>query len=107
VERSQPGTVFWLGRRSESVAASPLDLKDAVGSAGGRLMRLSARNQIPGTVKKVTQGQVMAEVVVEVTGGHELVAAITAESVRALGLAPGKRVFAVVKSTEVMIGVDD
>ena len=70
-------------------------------------MRLSARNQLPGTIKTVTSGQVMAEVVVEVSGGHELVAAITAESARRLGLAPGKRVVAVVKSTEVMIGVDD
>ena len=63
-------------------------------------MRLSARNQLPGTVKTVTTGTVMA-------GGHELVAAITAESARQLGLAPGMRVVAVVKSTEVMIGVED
>jgi molybdate transport system regulatory protein len=70
-------------------------------------MRLSARNQLPGTIKTVTSGQVMAEVVVEVSGGHEFVAAITAESVRRLGLVPGKRVVAVVKSTEVMIGIDD
>jgi molybdate transport system regulatory protein len=49
----------------------------------------------------------MAEVVVDVAGGHEIVAAITAESARRLGLAPGKRVVAVVKSTEVMIGVED
>ena len=70
-------------------------------------MRLSARNQLPGTVKTVTRGTVMAEVVVEVAGGHELVAAITAESARQLGLAPGMRVVAVVKSTEVMIGVED
>jgi molybdate transport system regulatory protein len=70
-------------------------------------MRLSARNQLPGTVKKVTSGQVMAEVVVELAGGQELVGAITAESVRQLGLAPGKRVVAVVKSTAVIIGVDD
>ena len=70
-------------------------------------MKLSARNQLPGTVRTVTTGQVMAEVVVDVAGGHEIVAAITAESARRLGLAPGKRVVAVVKSTEVMIGVDD
>ena len=70
-------------------------------------MRLSARNQIPGTVKSVTAGEVMAEVVVEIAGGHHVVAAITAESARQLGLAPGKRVVAVVKSTEVMIGVED
>ncbi|MGD0862749.1 MAG: TOBE domain-containing protein [Candidatus Limnocylindrales bacterium] len=70
-------------------------------------MRLSARNQLPGTVKTVTAGRVMAEVVVEVAGGHELVAAITAESACQLGLTPGKRVVAVVKSTAVMIAVDD
>lgn len=70
-------------------------------------MRLSARNQIPGTVKTLSVGTVMAEVVVEIAGGHELVSAITAESARQLGLAPGKRVYAVVKSTEVMIGVED
>ena len=49
----------------------------------------------------------MAEVVVEVAGGHELVAIITGESARQLGLAPGRQVVVVVKSTAVMIGVDD
>jgi molybdate transport system regulatory protein len=70
-------------------------------------MRISARNQMPATVRSVTEGQVMAEVVVEVDGGHEVVAAITAESARRLGLAPGKRVKVVVKATEVMLAVDD
>lgn len=70
-------------------------------------MRISARNQLPATVRAVTQGQVMAEVVVEVDGGHEVVAAITSESARRLGLVPGRRVTVVVKSTEVMLAVDD
>jgi molybdate transport system regulatory protein len=70
-------------------------------------MQISARNQLPGTVRTVTQGQVMAEVVVDVQGGHELVSVITAESARRLGLVPGKRVVAVIKSTEVMLAVDD
>ena len=70
-------------------------------------MRISARNQMPATVRSVTEGQVMAEVVVEVDGGHEVVAAITAESARRLGLAPGRRVKVVVKATEVMLAVDD
>ena len=70
-------------------------------------MRISARNQLAGTVKSVTEGAVMAEVVIEVDGGHELVSAITAESARRLGLAPGKKVVAVIKSTEVMLAVDD
>jgi molybdopterin-binding protein len=70
-------------------------------------MKISARNQLPGTVRSVTEGQVMAEVVVDVDGGHELVAAITAASARRLALAPGTRVVAVIKSTEVMLAVDD
>jgi molybdopterin-binding protein len=49
----------------------------------------------------------MSEVVVDVHGGHEIVAAITAESARRLGLVPGTKVVAVIKSTEVMLAVDD
>ena len=70
-------------------------------------MKISARNQLAGMVKSVTEGAVMAEVVVAVDGGHEIVSAITAESARRLGLAPGKRVVALIKSTEVMLAVDD
>lgn len=70
-------------------------------------MKISARNQLAGTVKAVTEGAVMSEVVVDVDGGHEIVAAITAESARRLGLEPGKRVVAIIKSTEVMLAVDD
>ena len=43
---------------------------------------ISARNQMPATVRTVAEGQVMVEVVVEVDGGHEVVAAITAEYAR-------------------------
>ncbi len=71
------------------------------------MMKISARNQLNGTVRSVTEGSVMAEVVVDVSGGHQLVAAITAESARQLGLAPGTTVVAVIKSTEVMLAVDD
>jgi molybdopterin-binding protein len=70
-------------------------------------MQISARNQLPATVRSVKLGTVMAEIIVEVDGGHELVSAITAESARRLGLEPGRRVVAVVKSTEVMIAVVD
>ena len=70
-------------------------------------MRISARNQLPATVKSVTEGAVMSEVTVEVDGGHELVAAITAESARSLGLTTGRKVIVVIKSTEVMLAVED
>jgi len=71
------------------------------------LVKMSARNQFPGTVRAVTDGAVMSEVIVEVDGGHEIVAAITAESARRLGLAPGKRGVAVIKATEVILATDD
>jgi molybdopterin-binding protein len=67
-------------------------------------MELSARNQLPATAKSLALGGIMAEVVLELDGGQELVAAITRGSAERLGLEPGQAVFAVVKATEVMIG---
>ena len=66
-------------------------------------MQLSARNQLPATVKSVKLGTIMSEVVVDI-GGHELVAAITRGSVESLGLAEGDEVTVVIKATEVMLG---
>ena len=63
---------------------------------------ISARNQLPGTIKSITLGAVMAEVVMDV-GGAEVVAAITRNSVEAMGLKEGDSVKAVVKATEVMV----
>jgi len=70
-------------------------------------VKISARNQLSGTVKSVTEGAVMSEVVVALDGGQEVVAAITAESARSLGLAAGSKVVAIIKSTEVMVAVED
>ncbi len=70
-------------------------------------MKMSARNQLPGTVRTVTEGSVMAEVVVDLDGGQEIVSAITAESARRLSLGQGTRVVAIIKSTEVMLAVED
>jgi molybdopterin-binding protein len=69
-------------------------------------MKLSARNTLKGTVKKVQPGAVNAEVTVELAGGHQLVSIITLQSVNDLGIAPGKTVYAVIKASNVMIGVD-
>lgn len=68
-------------------------------------MRTSARNQLPGTVSTVTIGAVMAEVVVDV-GDQHVVAAITKDSAERLGLVEGQAVTAIIKATDVMIGVD-
>jgi molybdopterin-binding protein len=63
---------------------------------------LSARNQLPGTVRSVKLGNVMAEVVMDVSG-VEIVAAITRGSAEALNLQAGDKVKAVIKATEVLV----
>ena len=70
-------------------------------------MEFSARNQLKGKVKSVKLGSVMAEIVVELPDGQEVVSAITRGSVEHLNLKEGDNVFAVIKSTEVMIGKGD
>jgi len=67
-------------------------------------MQLSARNQLKGTVKAVKLGAVMAEVVIEIAAGQELVAEISKGAVEKLGLKSGDTVTAIVKATEVIIG---
>ena len=65
-------------------------------------MKISARNQIKGTVKSVREGAVNAVVVI-CRGSHNPIKAdITMESVRELGLAEGKECYAVIKATNVM-----
>jgi molybdopterin-binding protein len=69
-------------------------------------MKISARNVLEGKVKAVKPGVVNTEVIVEVSGGVEIVSIITKESAERLGLAPGKEVYAVIKASNVMIGTD-
>jgi molybdopterin-binding protein len=69
-------------------------------------MRLSARNQLTGTVAAVEVGAVMTVVKVDLDGGQQITASITKDAAEDLGLTVGARVTAVIKSTEVMIGVD-
>jgi molybdopterin-binding protein len=70
-------------------------------------MRLSARNMLEGKVKSITPGAVNSEVVLELPGGQEIVSVITKRSVENLRLKVGSRAYAVVKASEVMIGVDE
>lgn len=68
-------------------------------------MRLSARNQLTGTVAEIEPGSVMTIVKVQLDGGQEVTASVTKESVQELGLSVGSTVTAVIKSTEVMLAV--
>ena len=68
----------------------------------GADMKLSARNQIPARVTGITHGEAIANVVLD-AGGVRLVASITVEAVRELGLKEGSEVTAVVKASDVML----
>ncbi len=69
-------------------------------------MKISARNVLKGKVKAITEGIVSSEVVIELPGGQEVVAVITKTAEQGLGLAKGKDVYAIIKATSVMLGVD-
>jgi len=65
-------------------------------------VKISARNILSATVKVVTPGAVATEVVVELAPGIEVVSIITKQS----GLKPGAKAYAIIKASNVMIGVD-
>jgi molybdopterin-binding protein len=67
-------------------------------------MRLSARNKLSGKVVAINHGEAIANVELDIDG-QRLVASITVEAVKELGLEPGAQVLAVIKASDVMIGV--
>jgi molybdopterin-binding protein len=68
-------------------------------------MKISARNQLHGTIAEVHKGATTAHVEIEV-GGARLTASITNEAVDELKLKKGQSAYAVIKASDVMIGVD-
>lgn len=69
-------------------------------------MKISARNTLKGKVKSVSPGAVNTEIVVEIAPGVEITSVITKASSESLGVAEGKEVYTVIKSSDVMIAVD-
>jgi molybdopterin-binding protein len=69
-------------------------------------MKISARNVLAATVKAVTPGAVDTEVIVELAPGIEIVSIITKKSAETLGLKPGGKTYAIIKASNVMIGID-
>jgi molybdopterin-binding protein len=68
-------------------------------------MKISARNALKGKIVDVTKGATTSHVKIDV-GGTIVTAAITNASVDELGLAAGKSAYAVIKASDVMVGVD-
>lgn len=77
----------------------------AVEEEGGKPLKLSARNRLPGVVRSLTPGAVNAEIVIELKGGQSVTAIVTRESIKALGLAVGKPASAIFKASGVILGV--
>jgi molybdate transport system regulatory protein len=69
-------------------------------------MALSARNQFAGRIISLKLGAVMAEVVIDIGGGHQIVSLISASSAKRLKLKKGRTAIAVIKATEVIISTE-
>jgi molybdopterin-binding protein len=69
-------------------------------------MKISARNVLAGTVQEINHGAINTEVTVQLPGGAQVVAVITKHSAEALDLQVGKKVYAVIKATSVMVATD-
>jgi molybdopterin-binding protein len=68
-------------------------------------MKLSARNQLKGKILKVEEGLITAKVVLDLGNGNIISSIISKEAVHDLNLKPGDDAFAVIKATEVIIGI--
>lgn len=69
-------------------------------------MRLSARNQLAATVVSINHGEAIANVELD-AGGTRLVASVTIEAVRELGISEGSQVTAVIKASDVILATPD
>ncbi len=90
----KPGAkAFALVKASSVIVATDLDG-----------VRLSARNQMAGTVLTVTPGAVNAQVVIDVGGGVNIAAIVTQGSMQSMGLAAGQKATALFKASSVLVG---
>jgi len=74
---------------------------------GEIIMKISARNQLKGTVVAIQEGAVNAIVQIKLSGGDIVSATISLTAVKELGLVVGKEASAIIKATSVMVGVKD
>lgn len=72
----------------------------------GIAMRTSARNQFAGTVSAIHPGAVNDEIILDIIGGQHIVATVTSESRKELGLAIGAKAFALVKASSIILMTD-
>jgi molybdate transport system regulatory protein len=95
-----------LGLKAGNSAFAIVKASEVMIGKGFDGTKMSARNVLAGQVAHIQNGAVNSEVVVKLPGGSEIVASITKASVQRLALATGDRVSAVVKASNVMVGVE-
>jgi len=93
-----------LGLKEGSAAYAIIKASSVMVGTGS--LKLSARNALTGKVTSVNEGAVNSEVTITLSGGESLVAVITKESVKGLGLKAGEPATAVIKASSVLVGVD-
>jgi len=91
--------------RSTRIVLFRHTIREHSGRKEGGNRKLSARNQLQGTIKEVHKGTTTARVEIEV-GGTVLTASITDEAVDELKLTKGQKAYAVIKASDVMIGTE-
>ena len=69
-------------------------------------MKISARNVLKGTITEIVKGATTSHVRIDIGGGAVVTASITNEAVADLKLEKGKQAFAVIKASDVMVGID-
>ena len=69
-------------------------------------MKISAKNQLKGKIKSITSGAVNSEIVIELVGGTTITSIITKGSEQELGLKVGGTAYAIIKASNVIVGVD-
>lgn len=112
----RPGAREQLERLQQGIdqgelPAAGLDLTawltgDTPRPAASGARNLSATNHLPGTILSIQRGDVLSKLVIEVATGVRVGSVITTDSVDRLGLVVGGRAVAVIKATEVMVGIE-
>lgn len=70
-------------------------------------MKISARNQLKGTVTQIQEGAVNGIVTIDIGGGNIISSTISMSSIKELNLKVGSPAYAIIKATSVIIGIDD
>ena len=96
-----------LGLEEGSKAVAIVKATNVLFASGRDRLPLSARNQYAGKVVKSVKGAVNGHVVVETPAGLQFSGSITNEAIDELGLVEGADAVAVIKSTDVMVGIEE